>query len=72
MPAATSAACDHRRDRAFAVGAGDVQRGEAALGMAERRAQLRDVLEPELDAERFEREQTVEQFSVDGVSSWRP
>jgi hypothetical protein len=47
---------DHRRDRTLAVGARDVDRGEAALGMAERRAEMGDVGEPELDAERFERE----------------
>ena len=46
-------------------------------GMAERLAQARDVLEPELDAEGLEREETVEQLRgrrlVVGVpASWRP
>ena len=39
-----------------------VQRGEAPLGVAERVAQAADVLETELDPERFEGEQAVEQF----------
>ena len=51
----------HRRDRALAVGAGDVDRGEAALGMIELRAEPRDVVEAEFDAERFEGVETVEQ-----------
>ena len=54
----------HRRHRSLAVRSRDVQADEAALGMPERGAQTRDVLEAELDAERFEREQTVEQVSV--------
>ncbi len=59
----------HGRDRAFAVGAGDVQRGEAALGVAERLAESRDVLEPQLDAEGFERGKPIEQGVV---SAWGP
>ncbi len=51
----------HRGDRPLAVGAGDVERGERPLGMAERRTQARDVVEPELDPERLEREKAVEQ-----------
>ena len=55
----------HGRDRPFAVGAGDVQRGEAALGVAERLAQPRPRLaEPDIvpvasveDADDVEREE---------------
>ena len=57
---------------ALAIGAGHVQRCEAALGVAEGVAEARDVLEPELDAERFEREQAVEQFSVTARARRRP
>jgi hypothetical protein len=53
----------HGRDRSFAVRPRDVQADEAALRMPEPGAQARDVLEAELDAERFEREQTVEQLA---------
>ena len=48
---------DHRRDRSFAVGAGDVHRAECALGMAEARDDRRDVVEAELDPELFEAEE---------------
>ena len=54
------AALDHRRHRAFAVGAGDVNRFPGALRMAERREDDADVVEPELDAELFEREEPFE------------
>ena len=61
-PAARSAAVDHRRHRALAVGAGDDDRAEAALGVAERGAEPRDVLEAELHAEALEAEQVVERI----------
>ena len=51
----------HGGHRALAVGARDVQGGEAPLRMAERLAEARDVLEPQLDAEGFERRKPVEQ-----------
>jgi hypothetical protein len=49
----------HRGHRALAVGARDVERGEAALGVAERVTQARDVLETQLDPEHLERENAV-------------
>ena len=55
-----------RGDRPLAVGAGDVQADEAPLRVPERSTQACDVLETELDPERFEGEQAVEQFSVTG------
>ena len=48
---------DHRGDRAFAVGAGDVHGAERALGMVESGDDGGDVVEAELDPELFEREQ---------------
>ena len=68
QPAGAQRRVGHGRHRPLAVGAGDVQRGEAALGMAQRLAQQRDVLETELDPEGFEREETVEQQS--GGRTW--
>jgi hypothetical protein len=59
----------HRRHRALAVGAGHVQGGEAPLRVAERLAEARDVLEPQLDAEGFERGKPIEQCPV---SAWVP
>ena len=53
-------ALDHRRHRALAVGAADVNRSIGALGVAERRENGADVVEPELDAELFEREEPFE------------
>ena len=50
----------HRRHRSLTVRAGDVQRAECALRMAERLAESRDVLEAQLDAEVLEREETIE------------
>jgi hypothetical protein len=50
---------DHRADRTFAIGPGDVNRGEAFLGVSERLEKAADVVEPELDAEVFEREQAL-------------
>jgi len=57
MPCGAQRGVDHRRHRALAVGAGDVDRAERAFGMAERRDDGGDVLEAELDAELLEREQ---------------
>ena len=59
-PAARKRGVDHRRDRALAVGAGDVDGSERPLGMAERVDDRGDVLEAELDAELFEAEELVE------------
>ena len=53
------AALDHRRDRSLAVGAGDVDRRPRALGPVQRVENLVDVLEAELDAELFEREEPL-------------
>ena len=52
----------HGRHGTLAVGAGDVKRRKRPFGMVERGAQARDVVETELDAERLEREETVEQL----------
>ena len=57
VPGGAQRGVDHRRHRALAVGAGDVDRAERALGMAEPRDDGGDVVEAELDAELFEREQ---------------
>ncbi len=54
----------HCRHGTLTVGAGDMKRRKRPLGMIERRAQSRDVLETELDSERFEREEAIEQFSA--------
>ena len=48
---------DHRRDGAFAVRAGDVNRPERALRMAEAVDDREDVVEAELDPELFEAEE---------------
>ena len=50
----------HRRDRSLSIRAGNVQRTKRTLGMAERLAESRDVVEAQLDAEGLEREETVE------------
>ncbi len=52
----------HRGHRSLAVGARDVQGGEAPLRMTERLAEGGDVIEPQLDAEGLERKQTIEQL----------
>jgi hypothetical protein len=49
----------HGGDGAFAVGAADVNGGEAAFGMVERFAQARDILETKLDPEQLEGEETI-------------
>src|SRR5204862_7833259 len=51
---------DHGGDRSLAVGAGDDDRAEGVLGIAERRAQRRDVLEPELHPEALEAEEELD------------
>jgi hypothetical protein len=48
----------HRRDRSLSIRAGNVQRTKRTLGMAERLAESRDVVEAQLDAE--VREETIE------------
>ena len=50
----------HGRDRSLSIRAGNVQRTKRTLGMAERLAESRDVVEAQLDAEGLEREETVE------------
>jgi hypothetical protein len=52
-------ALDHRRHRALAVGAGNVNRSVGALRIAQRGENRADVIEPELDAELFECEQAL-------------
>ena len=56
VPGRRGARPTHRRDRPFAVGAGDDDRAEGAFGMAERGADRLHVLEAELHPETFERE----------------
>ena len=51
---------DHRRHRALAVGARDVDRAERALGMTEPVDERGDVVEAELDPELFEAEKIGE------------
>src|SRR5439155_14478296 len=53
---------DHRRDRALAVRAGDVDRSKRALGVTEARHERGDVLEAELDPELFEAEEIGERI----------
>ena len=53
---------DHRRHRAFAVGAGDVHRPECPLGMAEPGDERGDVVEAELDAELLEAEKILQRI----------
>src|SRR4029079_16730136 len=48
---------DHRRYRALAVGAGDMDRAECALGVAEPGDERGNVVEAELDPEVLEAEQ---------------
>ena len=50
-------ALHHGRDRPLAVGARDVDGSEGPLGMAQRLQERADVVEAELDAELFEREE---------------
>src|SRR5262245_33344902 len=69
MAGGAQAGVDHRRDRAFAVGAGDVYGAERALGMAETRQDRADVVEAELDAELFEAEEVIEMRHVRGAAS---
>ena len=54
------ATLEHRRGRSLAVGAGDDDGVEAEVGAIEIGEQAPDVVQPELDAERFEREQEIE------------
>ena len=63
---------DHRGDGALAVRAGDVERRERPFGMPQRGAQPGDVVEPELDPERVEREEAVEQLSAAASRRRRP
>ena len=62
---------DHRRHGPLAVGASDMHRRKAPLGIAERGAEMCDVGEPELDAERLEREQPLDcgQFCRSGSTA---
>ena len=56
---------DHRGDRSFAVGAGDVDGVERALGMIRARAtDGADVVEAELDAELLEAEEPGERIAL--------
>jgi hypothetical protein len=47
----------HRRDRSFAVGAGDMEREKRSFGVIERVAEMTDVFETQLDAEGLERKE---------------
>ncbi len=55
---------DHGRDRSLAVGAGDVNRPERALRVAEASEQRLYVFETELDPELFEAEQVREMVQL--------
>ncbi len=61
IAARAQAALDHRRDRPLAVGARDMNGGPAPVRPIERRQNRLDVVEPELDAERLEREEPFTQ-----------
>src|ERR1700683_4753747 len=50
-------AFDHGGHRALAFGAGDDDRGNRAIGVAETRHEAANLIEPELDAEQFQRGQ---------------
>src|SRR5918993_2962742 len=60
QPGRAQAALDHRRHRAFAVRAADVDRRPGVLRVAERRENGADVVEAEFDPELLEREESFE------------
>ena len=64
MPAATSAACTIAVTEPLPLVPATCSEVKRALGMTERVAEARDVLETELDAEGLEREETVEQIRL--------
>src|SRR6185436_5492239 len=59
---------DHRRDRSLAVGPGDMDRAERALGVAEPGDERGNVVEAELDPEVLEAEQIRQRI---GQGLWR-
>ena len=60
VPGRTERRVEHRRHRAFAVGAGDVNRAKGTLGVIQAVHERPDVLEAELDPDLLEAEEVGE------------